>query len=149
MPCTSILDASETAILERWDLKVLWHLPIWASDRAPVGHLVRPHHRRGCLEDLRRLPHRAVTAVRVDNNAEASLAFERIRIPANQLALYFAKDGRFWTESVDFVRKEDTEFAELTTTEGAPAIDPNANRVAGPRIPHENIVVRAFSSLMK
>jgi hypothetical protein len=123
-----------------------WHGP--TTDGGELCYASRTFCRTR-LEDVRRLPHRAVTEVRIDNRAERVLAFERISIPANRLALFWGEDGRIWTESVDFERKDDTEFADLSIADGPPASMPDANLLAAPRAPHENVVVRAFAALIR
>lgn len=105
-------------------------------------------HCKTRVEDLRYLPHRAFTPVRIDNQAETALAFERVSIPVHRLALYRAPDSRLWTESVELLRTDDSEFAELSIDDRPPRFVTTKVRLAEPRAPRRNIVVRAFSALV-
>ena len=101
------------------------------------------------LENAPMVPHRATTAVRIRNQAEADLLLDRIRLPVANLSVFQAPDGRIWTNDVTMDRKEATEFAEIRVGKGGPASAPKATKVAEPREPNPgNPVIRVFSKLL-
>lgn len=103
--------------------------------------------------DLSTLPlrhHQACTAVRIRNNTEDVLGLENAKLPVRLLSLFVAQDGRFWTNTVNFVREETGEMAILRLGETPPAEAGNVARVGKPRDKQEqNILVRAFGGLMR
>lgn len=105
------------------------------------------------LGDIPVRPHRATTAVRINNRAGSMLSLERMQVPVMHLSLYRSTDGRLWTQDVLFEREGDDDFVALKIAgKGVPAAirSGKAERLAGPRLQlSENIVVRAFSSLFK
>lgn len=101
-------------------------------------------------ENLPRLPHRATTAVRIENHGADTLPVDRLRLPAPQLGLYETADGQLWTQDVLYERKAADEFAELTVRPRGPSGVGRTKRVAEPREPGDsNPMVRAFSSLFQ
>ncbi len=94
-------------------------------------------------------PHRATTAVLVQNHAGTMLSMDRMQVPVPHLALYQSQNGRLWTDDVIFTRTGTDDFASLRTrAKGGRRMREKAVRIAEPRKkPGENIVVRAFSSL--
>lgn len=81
------------------------------------------------VADLPLRPHRAVTAVIVENRAATALDLVRIAVPMPFLALHVAPDGRLWTDGVRFVREPD----EDTTVEAQPRAPTGGELLAEPR----------------
>ncbi len=113
----------------------------------------RTFHRLS-LDNVPVKPHRAITAVLVQNRARELLTLERMKIPVPNLALCQTDDGRLWTQEVVFERTEDTEFAALHMPSRSDRRCVHAGQrgelVSEPREPMtESLVTRAFSSLFR
>lgn len=65
-------------------------------------------------------PHRALTAVRVQNRAREALPFDRIKIPVHLLALYVAPDGTLWSQDVVLGVEPDGDRTPLRIQPGPP-----------------------------
>jgi hypothetical protein len=100
------------------------------------------------LDELDVLPHRAVTALRIRNDAESILVLDRLKLPMPNLSVYSAADGRLWTEAVTFKRREDGDLAELKLGEGPPPEVQPAQLQSGPRTRSEKgLLIKAFGGL--
>lgn len=119
------------------DLAVVAELPsarptdTWFGPNTRVGELcyaVRTAARTE-VDDLPLRPHRAVTAVTVENQAVTPLDLVRIALPMPFLALHVDPAGRLWTDGVQFVREPD----EDTTVQAQPRLPAGGERLAEPR----------------
>jgi hypothetical protein len=107
-------------------------------------------HGRLQLEDAAQFPHRAITAVEVQNASDDSLLIERLNLPVRRLSLYAARDGRLWTENVRLERASHQEFAQLSVDDSPPSSAAGAVKLCGPRESnHQHLSFRAFGSLFK
>lgn len=98
------------------------------------------------IQQVVNVPHRAVTPIVIHNDGEDSLAVEQLRVPVSNLALYTARDGRLWTDTVQFVRETGESSAVLRISKGVESLGDDRSRIAEPRAPHDsNPVVQAFS----
>lgn len=100
------------------------------------------HH----LAELPRRPHRAITPVRIENHAEASLPLEKLSLPVPNLSLYGAEDGSLWTQSVSLTRTANSDLAALQISHGPPEDAGKVELISGPRQEaQKGGLVRAFS----
>lgn len=105
--------------------------------------------------DLPLRPHRAVTPMTIQNDADDLLQVQRVQVPVPQLALYVDGNGRLLTDGVLFRRQTGGDFAELRIERQTPGASQGAavtevEKLAAPRTPVTgNIVMRAFSRLFK
>jgi hypothetical protein len=102
------------------------------------------------MAELKVTPHRAVTRVRIQNDAPSPLQAERLNLPVPRLRLWCSTEGRLWTDDVMFVRTEGDEFAtlRLDSKESTNFASAGAKRLSEPRVPTlSNVVLRAFNSL--
>ena len=102
------------------------------------------------LEELTFRPHRAITRVRIQNEAPEALAAERLNLPVPRLRLWCSKDGRLWTDDVTFTHTENDEFAMLRLDSKSHTNHQaeGAKKLAEPRVlTSSSIVLRAFNSL--
>lgn len=98
------------------------------------------------LEDLHLQDHRAITILKLHNDAKDALLLERLRLPVQNLHLYLDAQNRIWTQAVTLVRTESGGLAELKLGKGAPVEAGKVERLADAREkPEKNQVVRAFS----
>ena len=102
------------------------------------------------LEELAFRPHRAVTRMRIQNEAPRPLHAERLNLPVVRLRLWCSRQGRLWTDDVTFVREEEDEYATLRLDSKSHTnfVADGAKLLAEPRLPtSSNVVLRAFNSL--
>ncbi|HKL50016.1 MAG TPA: hypothetical protein VJ908_02515 [Wenzhouxiangellaceae bacterium] len=126
----------------------------WFGPSTRVGELCyanRTHARRNLAEVPLR-PHRAITPLRIRNNAQEALPLEKISLPVPMLPLFGAEDGSLWTQRATLVRDEVSDLASVRIEASKDHLDPYGRpltRIAAPR--HENpmAVVRAFSTFFQ
>jgi hypothetical protein len=130
----------------------------WFGPNTRVGELCYASRTRAGqdLESVTRLPHRAISAVKIRNRAATRLEFERIMLPVMNLSLYADPSGYLWTEAVTLEREEDGDFADMRLSRGAPdeagaaGAGGKAPLVSGPRLRHEKgLSLRLFGGLLK
>lgn len=103
---------------------------------------------RSHLDDVPRRAHRAVTPVKVRNEASSLLPIEKLSLPAPLLSVYGDADWSLWTEEVHLTRSADSDMASLRVVPGPSRCAPHAERLSGPRTqPGRGGLVRAFSDL--
>jgi hypothetical protein len=99
-------------------------------------------------DNLPRYPHRATTAVTLQNQANTPLTVERLNLPVLHLGLYSTADGSLWTEKVKLVRKGSGGMVELRLGNGWKKAPAQSELVTGARMAvNNNVLFRAFSSL--
>jgi len=93
-------------------------------------------------------PHRATTAVLVQNRARELLSLERMKLPVPLLSLFMTRDRRLWTQDVIFERSTEDDFAAVHLPDHDRVHAGEAERIATARQQvTESVVMRAFSSL--
>ncbi|WP_429885782.1 hypothetical protein [Geoalkalibacter halelectricus] len=103
---------------------------------------------RSHLEEVPRRAHRAVTPVRIRNEANSLLPIEKLSLPAPLLSVYGDADRGLWTEEVHLTRTPDSDLATLRVVPGPSRCAPHAELLSGPRRqPGRGGLVRAFSDL--
>ncbi len=137
------------------DLAVVAELPsarptdTWFGPNTREGELCYAVHTaaRTEIEDLPLRPHRAVTAVTVENQATTPLDIARVAVPMPFLALHVDRSGRLWTDGVRFVREPDLD----TTVEAVAGSVEGSERLAEPRAAHTfgQTLSRTVSRLFK
>ena len=96
------------------------------------------------VDKLHRRVQRAITPLKIENNADSDLHFERVALPVPTLSIYTSDMGQLWTENVSLIREDDGGFAKLKL--GHPPVD--STLVSGPRVELEHgKLVRAFSAI--
>ena len=100
------------------------------------------------LENLDVRPYRAITHVRIDNDADEPLLVERLNLPVPYLSLFSSGGQGLWTEAVTMVQSRGTTLSEFKIdTEPPPAVE-KAELIAAPRKnPEKGMLVRAFSAI--
>jgi hypothetical protein len=87
---------------------------------------------------------RAITPLRIENQANNDLIFERIALPVPSLSLYSTASGQLWTQDVSLIREDDGDFAKLKL--GHP--QPDSTLINGPRVAlGHGQLIRAFSAI--
>lgn len=124
----------------------------WFGPNTRVGELAYASRTRAtqAFDEVTRMPHRAVSVVKIRNRAASALRVERIMMPVENLSLFADDAGYLWTETVTLEREADGDFAAMKLGKGAPDESGGAARIVGPREKHEKgISLRAFGSLLK
>lgn len=99
-------------------------------------------------EEVVGVPHRAVTELRICNEAEDTLPIEKVKLSVRYLSLYSARDGSLWSDRVVLHRSKSGSESALEIVAGPPeGID--AAPVSSAREPagQENVMVRAIEAL--
>lgn len=98
------------------------------------------------LEDVVWRPHRAVTPVRVVNEGDAPLRLARLALPAPNLSLYGAANGKLWTSAVTArASREGSVAVEVET--GAPKEAGAAVELCGPRKDEAGSFLRSVTAI--
>jgi hypothetical protein len=101
------------------------------------------------LENLPVRPHRAISALRVRNKAEANLAIEKVLLPLPHMSLFAAEDGHLWTEAVSLDHTDSAHDAPLNLSERPPEQAGPTRLICGPRVrAARRLLTRAFDGLM-
>ena len=101
------------------------------------------------MATVAKVPHRAVSVVRIRNNGESELALDRIRLPSPYLSLFASPDGQLWTEAVTLEREEDGQRATVDLARSPPAEIGHTELIAGPRERMEKgLLMRTFGGFL-
>ena len=99
-------------------------------------------------EDLLVLPHRATTAVQINNLADEPLPLDRIKLPVPNLSLFHSQRNRLWTQDVSYERRTVGDTVAARFGRRAPDHVLDAQEVSPPRISgSDNVMIRAFTTL--
>jgi hypothetical protein len=101
-------------------------------------------------EDILHRPHRAVTELRIRNEADDTLPIEKVNLSVPYLSLYATADGSLWSDRVTLYRTLDESRSELEITPGPPE-GLSAEPVSEARVTAgtDNVMVRAFEALFR
>lgn len=118
----------------------------WFGSSTREGELCYASQTLGRL-DIDKLPfrvQRAITPLRIENQADNDLIFERIALPVPSLSLFTTRMGQLWTQNVSLTREDDGDFAKVKL--GRP--QPDSTLVNGPRVElGHGQLIRAFSAI--
>ncbi len=102
------------------------------------------------VEGLPLFSRRAVTPVRIRNQAPTPLEVERLKLPVPYLSLFATQNGQLWTQAVTMTRSEDGHMANLSFGDEAPTQAGRAGLIAAPREESQRgVLFRAFGSLFR
>ncbi len=100
------------------------------------------------IDSLPPMPHRAITPLKIRNQASSLLSLERVSVPANTLRLYADAAGGLWTASLAVVR-DGLSPPQVEIGSGPPKEAAEAVVVAEPReIAGRSVLSRAFHVLV-
>lgn len=93
---------------------------------------------------------RATTHVVLRSNAQVPVRLQRMKLPAPELALYLADDGRIWSDSITIELDGDGDTARARLSRRAPPEGAGANPLADARQPAtESVLERALGALLR
>ncbi|MFW5927483.1 MAG: hypothetical protein ACOCSR_05460 [Wenzhouxiangella sp.] len=101
------------------------------------------------LADLPVRPHRAITPLRIRNNAPEPLPLEKVSLPVPLLSLYGAADASLWTQRVNLVREDASDQASVRVETAAPDIGRSLELVSSPRQEGRFGMIRAFGRILR
>jgi hypothetical protein len=105
-------------------------------------------HARHDLAEVPYRSHRALTPLKVRNEASTVLPLEKLSLPVPLLSVYGTADGSLWTQRVSLLRRQNSDMADMAVEPRAPDLPGQVSRLSGPRIePGHGGIVRAFSVL--
>ncbi len=122
----------------------------WFGPNTRVGELCYSGRTgaRQTLDEVPRRAHRALTEVRIRNEAAAALPLEKFSLPVPALSVYGTADGALWTQGVSLLRTSHSDMAVMRVDKHPPRGQGKFERIAGPRREHERgALVRAFDVL--
>ncbi|SHJ82747.1 hypothetical protein SAMN02745165_03279 [Malonomonas rubra DSM 5091] len=100
------------------------------------------------LSDLPQRPHRAISPVRIKNQAEKPLLLTQFSLPTPYLSLFDTEDGGLWTEAVTLLNDDDTDMAKVSFSESPPAPYAKAKKITKAREKKDrNMLLNTFSTL--
>lgn len=100
------------------------------------------------IDSLPPMPHRAITPLRIRNQASSLLSLERVSVPAHNLRLYADKDGGLWTASLAVIR-DGLSSPQVEISNEPPNEATEAVLVAEPReVTGRSVLSRAFHVLV-
>nr|WP_320050054.1 hypothetical protein [uncultured Desulfuromonas sp.] len=100
------------------------------------------------LKDLPQRPHRAISQVRIKNQADKPLLLTQFSLPAPYLSLFDTGEGGLWTEAITLLNDDDTEMAKVSFSEAPPAPYAKAKKISKAREKKErNMLLNTFSTL--
>lgn len=102
------------------------------------------------LEQVPSRPHHMITPVTIENSDGSMLRVDRLSLPIPFLSVFADQENRLWTEGVRFRSRPGYELVDFEIAAAPEQSLGIAQRVTGPRrIAEKNLLVRAFSSLLK
>ncbi|MCW9023646.1 MAG: hypothetical protein OQK73_03085 [Gammaproteobacteria bacterium] len=105
-------------------------------------------HCRLNLEEMPHRPHRAITPVIIQNQANTMLAVDRLNVPTPLLSLYASSNGHLWTPTISLVREKDGDMAGLKIDTSAPIEAHGGIQLSQPRQTGKtDILIRAFNAV--
>jgi len=100
------------------------------------------------LSDLPQRPHRAISPVRIKNQAEKPLLLTQFSLPTPYLSLFDTGQGGLWTEAVTLLNDDDTDMAKVSFADSPLAPHSKAKKVTKAREKKDrNMLLNTFSTL--
>lgn len=101
------------------------------------------------LEDLPVRPHRAITPLKIRNDAPEPLPLEKVSLPVPMLSLYGTADASLWTQRVNLIREDASDQARIRVEPTPPDIGQKLELLARPRQESRSGVMRAFGRILR
>lgn len=132
------------------ELAVVRPSDTWFGANTREGELCYAARTPGQLDlaEVHPKQHQAITCVKIHNQSDDMLEFDRVNLPVTYLSLYNDTQNHLWTQNISLVRREEADLAELDIEESAPAHIHDARRISGPReTADKGLLVSAFNAL--
>ncbi len=100
------------------------------------------------LTDLPPRPHRAISPIKIKNQADKPLLLTQFSLPTPYLSLFDAGKGGLWTEAITLLNDDDTDLAKVAFSDTPPAPYNKAKKIVKARQKKDrNMLLNTFSSL--
>lgn len=138
-PNTPLLEIPVQRLSDTWFGSSTQHGELCYADKT---------HARHSLAEIPARPHRAVTAVTIENHSSKMLTIDKISIPLPLLALYGRQDGTLWTDPITLQHEGDNSLTRFKINKTLPAGLTSADLLTAPRqLADKNNLVRAFTGI--
>ncbi len=138
-PDCKLLDVSSQRLSDTWFGPSTLHGELCYADKT---------HARHSRAEVPARPHRAVTAITIENNADAMLVLDKLSIPVPYLAVYGLADGGLWTDPITLQHDGNHALTRFKISKHLPAGVTPADRIAEPRQHIEKQgLIRAFTGM--
>ncbi|SHJ70273.1 hypothetical protein SAMN02745165_02969 [Malonomonas rubra DSM 5091] len=100
------------------------------------------------LSDLPQRPHRAISQVKIKNQADKPLLLTQFSLPAPYLSLFDTGHGGLWTEAITLLNDDDTDMAKVSFSEAPPSPYAKAKKITKAREKKDrSMLLNTFSTL--
>ncbi|MDX1678861.1 DUF432 domain-containing protein [Arsukibacterium sp.] len=138
-PDCKLADITSQRLSDTWFGPSTLHGELCYADRT------RARHNRA---ELSARPHRAVTAVTIENNADTMLVLDKLSIPVPYLALYGLADGSLWTDPITLHHDGNHALTRFKISRQLPEGVTEQDRISAPRQAIEKQgLIRAFTGI--
>lgn len=138
-PSTPLLELPVQRLSDTWFGTTTQHGELCYADKT---------HARHSLAEIPARPHRAVTAVTIENRSDKMLTIDKISIPLPYLALYGRSDGTLWTDPITLQHEGHGSLTRFKIGKELPAGLCSADLLTAPReLPDKHSLVRAFTGI--
>ncbi|SHJ61124.1 hypothetical protein SAMN02745165_02759 [Malonomonas rubra DSM 5091] len=122
----------------------------WFGSSTLAGELCYASTTQGrlYLSDLPQRPHRAISPVRIKNQAEKPLLLTQFSLPTPYLSLFDTDQGGLWTEAITLLNDDDTDMAKVSFSDSPLTPYAKAKKICKAREKKErNMLLNTFSTL--
>ena len=100
------------------------------------------------LTDLPQRPHRAISPVKIKNQADKPLLLTQFSLPAPYLSLFDTGQAGLWTEAITLLNDDDTDMAKVAFSDNPPTPHNKAKKIVKARQKKDrNMLLNTFSTL--
>ena len=101
------------------------------------------------LDNIPFYPHRAVTAVTIENNSALSFPLDKIKLPVNSLSAYVAEGHRIWTQDCVYKIGGEGQMLHIKMKDKPPLKAPRTKHLCDARVPfNQGMLISAITSLL-
>lgn len=138
-PASSLAEITSQRLSDTWFGPSTLHGELCYADKTQARHI---------RADLPLRPHRAITAITIENNANTMLVLDKLSIPVPYLAVYGLNDGTLWTDPITLLHDGNHALTRFKISKDLPTGITAAARVAEPRQHIEKQgLIRAFTGM--
>lgn len=138
-PDTPLLELPVQRLSDTWFGASTQHGELCYADKTQARHN---------LADIPQRPHRAITAVTIENRSNTMLTIDKISIPLPLLAVYGHHDGNLWTDPITLQHEGESQLTRYKITKDLPAGLSRADLLAEARHqPDKHHFIRAFTGI--
>lgn len=138
-PDCKLADINSQRLSDTWFGPSTLHGELCYADKTQARHI---------RAELPARPHRAVTAITIENNADTMLVLDKLSIPVPYLAVYGLADGSLWTDPITLHHDGNHALTRFKISKHLPAGVAATDRLTEPRQHIEKQgFIRAFTGI--